>query len=174
MWYVQDSLISPRRDLCRLYITDFFLFVDEPKLRFMTSIDISGCVKFDATSLIDLAKCMHVLEFFTYRHCKQFSQYNLQRMADLCPYLRYIDGTGAGVVSATVAYGILGALQHLQKFAVTPNPSEMLQWSGLESTFGSRTIFGACIIEKMRYRGVLTIKQYMWLLKREMQYKQTM
>ena len=145
------SRISPVNDKCCCLDSVFFL-LECPDLKMITSVEISDCTSLDPTSLIDICSVFHCLKYFIYRNCTQFNQYHLMRIGQLCCKLEYIDGKGAGRVSATYALGLISNLPRLSKIAVTP-----LQHEGGACQFMifqySRIIFGDCIVSEFNTDG---------------------
>ena len=79
---------------------------------------------------------------------------HLLRIADLCPNLVYIDGSGAGAVTTTFALAILYNLPKLCKFAVSPLRSEGSVWQFIVFQY-SRITFGSCIVSSLNCHGNL-------------------
>ena len=135
-----------------------------PQLKFIVCLDISGCISFDATSLIDLCQSFQCLEVFVYRDCVNVSQYNLQRFVELCPQLRYIDGINAGIVSITVAIGVISVGRHLQMVWIEPNVSDALHWPLIAFQYG-RISFGPSVQELLPCNT--TLAGFQQLIKKE-------
>ena len=133
-------------------LIQFFFLIYCKDIKNVTLIDISGCVSLDPTSLIDICELFNCLKYLIFRDCKQFKETHLMRMADLCQNLVYVDGTGAGCVSATFALGILYNLPKLCKFAVTPLASDANVWSFIVFQF-SRIYFGLSIAATINCHG---------------------
>ena len=136
-------------------IDDVFLLLemDWQRLSNVTHFDFSDCINLDMTSFIDvvtLIKCVKVLK---YRNCTQVTQYHLMRLADLCPYLVEVDGSGAGVVSATIVYGILYTLRYLQNFSVEPRKEDIGYWMQIKWQFSRKVSFGLSILSALPEAG---------------------
>ena len=120
----------------------------------------------DITSFIDMVSLVKCLKVIKYRNCTQVTQYNLQRIADLCPFVCEIDGTGAGSVSSTVAFGIIFTLRSLQHFAVEPKAVDLAHWMQIKWQFSGKIKFGECILSALPENGnvrnlVRTLEQKM-------------
>ena len=63
-----------------------------------------------------------------YRNCSNVTEYNLQRIVELSPRLRYIDGINAGIVSVIVAMGVISVSKQLTKLWIEPNAADALTW----------------------------------------------
>ena len=139
----------------RCCLKDTFVLLEVPSVKFVRSIDITGCVSLDPTSLIDVSNLFDSVHYFIYRNCPQFSEYHLQRFVDLNRSLIYIDGTGASSVSSTMAVGILHALPNLNKFSVMTRETEVAEWQFIVFQY-SRVTFGSCVHDGLPYNGNLS------------------
>ena len=74
------------------------------------------------------------------------------RVTDLCQNLKYIDGTGAGSIEATLVLGMIYNLPMLNKLAVMPLKHETGAWQFMIFQYG-RIIFGQCIAETLKCPG---------------------
>ena len=149
-------------------IDDTFLLLDLNRQKFanVVSFDFSDCINMDFTSFIDMVCVVKCLKVLKYRNCTQITEYNIQRIADLCPFLREIDGSGASTVSSTVAFGIIYTLRSLQNFAVEPRAIDLAHWMQIKWQFSGKIKFGACIISALPKNGnvrnlVRTLEQKM-------------
>ena len=111
-------------------------------------------------------EAINTLRFLTYRYCSQVKEYHVQQFIDKAPYLRNIDGTGAGEVSAAVAYGIMYHGRNLQKVTLMPKKTELHHWSKIYNSFKNRVIFGSCVVDQLAFGG--DIKRMIRFLEQEL------
>ena len=126
--------------------------LDCTDVKFVRSLDVSGCCYLDPTSVIDICELFESLTHFVYRDCTKFKETHLLRICDLCQNLKYIDGKGAGTVSATYALGIIYNLPRLCKFGVMPLAHEVGAWQFIFFQY-SRIIFAECIADTLECDG---------------------
>ena len=118
-------------------------------------LDISGCGLLDVTSVIDVCITLTKLRSFIYRECTNVTQYNLQRIVELCPSLEYIDGINGGIVSVTCITGMLSQGLRLKKLWIQPDGSEALSWPFI--AFQYQWInFGPAVQELLPCRSTLS------------------
>ena len=127
--------------------------MDWQRLSNVVSFDFTDCINLDITSFIDIVGLIKCVKILKYRNCTQVTQYHLMRLANLCPYLVEVDGSGAGVVSATIVYGILYTLRYLQNFLVEPRDEDVGSWMQIKWQFSRKISFGLCILSALPEGG---------------------
>ena len=103
----------------------------------ITTIDLSGCMAIDPTSVIDCVQYFTKVTTFVCRGCSHFSQYNLTGIVTKIAKLCYFDATYCGDVSSVQAYVMLASAKNLEKYSVMPaiEKNYINEWSKLLSTF---------------------------------------
>ena len=146
-------------------MTSAFDIMCIPEYKYIVKLDITGCKSLDITSVIDLFDVFKSLEIFRYRECENVTQYNLQRIVDLCPKLRFVDGLDGAKVSLNVVLGIVGKLCFLTQLWIEPYETDALYWPRLVWQY-ARVSFGPSVNDLMPCD--ITLSGFSHLIKTEL------